>query len=68
MTDYSKVKAGDVVETVYGRIKLSRDPQFNAAREWWTLPGYRWIKSRQQYSGTARLYNCQGDAPKGDAS
>lgn len=75
MTDYSKQKAGDVVEVPgVGKVKLTR-PMYR--REWqgdvfWVAPGYRWIKSRQAFSGNDLLHNFQADAaedaPSGTAA
>ena len=50
-----QTKAGDVIETDKGRIKLTRRVYWNERLDCWTAPGYRWIKSRQQFSGNALL-------------
>ncbi len=65
MTDYSKFKAGDVVELPgIGAVKLARPIE---RKEWQgdtflVAPGYRWIKSRKQFSQTALLHTFQADS------
>lgn len=55
MTDWKTAKAGDEVEIpFYGKVKLTRPVQRHAWREnSWIAPGYRWIKSKQKFSGNA---------------
>lgn len=57
MTNYSETKVGDEIEIPgTGKVKLSR-PIYAANRpNHFIASGYRWIESKQKFSGTGREY------------
>jgi hypothetical protein len=65
--DYSQYKAGDVIETSKGKIKLTDPPDYHDGWCRWYAYGQKWIKSKQRFSGNILLHCFEGDAPKKSA-